>query len=107
MTSRYASVMRDLDRVIGLAKCRPSWAHSRISKIRADHDRVTKAEFVAEIRRCRLGNFGQVAELARVLDVSEGAVRHWLDDGMPKALPPRWAIDVLREKFPMIRRVVA
>ena len=86
---------------------RSSCTHSLLSKRRADHERVSKADFLAELRRCGLANPGQVSEVARLLEITEGAVRHWLDRDMPKALPPQWAIDVLREKFPAIRRVVA
>jgi hypothetical protein len=83
---------------IGGPIVRPSWEHNRISKMRADHDRVTKAELEAELRTSRLANDGQQSEAARVLGVTEGALRHWRNPEKGDCLPPRWALTELRRK---------
>lgn len=77
---------------------RPSWEHQRISRMRADHDRVSKAEFETELRLSRLANDGQQSEAARALDVTEGALRHWRNPDKSDCLPPRWAVELLRSK---------
>lgn len=86
--------------VRGPRKCevsRPSWEHARISRMRADHDRVPKAELEEELRLSRLANDGQQSEAARLLGVTEGCLRHWRKKGND-SLPPRWAIEELRRK---------
>lgn len=82
----------------GLRSCGSSAAHARISKLRADHDRVPKSELEAELKLSRVANDGQQSEAARLIGVTEGALRHWRDTSMTKCLPPRWALDELRRK---------
>lgn len=82
------------------AKPLPRWIgssaeHLRVSKLRADHDRVPLAELQRELRLNRLANDGQQSEAARALEVTEGCLRHWLRG---RWLPPRWAVDRLRER---------
>lgn len=79
----------------GIRSCDSSAEHLRVSKLRADHDRVPLAELQRELRLNRLANEGQQSEAARALEVTEGCLRHWLRG---RWLPPRWAVDLLRER---------
>lgn len=72
--------------------------HQLISKRRADRDRVTKAELERELFLSGLASIGEQSEAARVIGVTEGALRHWRDLSMTKSLPPRWAIARLRDE---------
>lgn len=69
--------------------------HARISKRRADHDRVPLADLEEELRLNRLANEGQQSQAARALDITEGCLRHWRKG---RWLPPRWAVEKLRER---------
>jgi len=77
---------------------RPSWEHARVSRLRADHDRVSKPDLEAALRAARLANAGQQAEAARFLGVTEGAIRHWRSPNKRDVLPPRWAVERLWER---------
>ncbi len=81
----------------GLRSCDSS-RHAHISKLRAVHDRVSKDELETELRLSRVSNDGQQSEAARLIGVTEGALRHWRDRSMTRCLPPRWAITELQRK---------
>lgn len=102
MSDRIDSLVAQLVptlRVVGsMRKCGSSAAHALLSKRRADHDRVPKADLEAELRLSRLANDGQQSEAARVIGVTEGALRHWRNPDKADCLPPRWAIEELQRK---------
>jgi hypothetical protein len=82
-----------------LRKCSSSSStHLRISKLRADHDRVSKAELERELFLSGVASIGEQSKAARLIGVTEGALRHWRDTSMTKCLPPRWALEELRRK---------
>ncbi len=99
MSDRIRSLLDSLARP-GLRSTAPSSPsrHQLISKRRADHDRVSKDDFETELRLNGLANYGEQAKAAREIGVTEGALRHWRDRGMPRCLPPRWAVDLLRAR---------
>lgn len=95
-----AAAERELDAIVhrfprSVRSCGSSREHERISKLRADHDRVSKAEIERALFRAGLASEGEQSEAARVIGVSEGAVRHWRDLTMTASLPPRVAIEKL------------
>ncbi len=83
-------------KLIGGPVLRPSWEHQRISKARADRDRVSKAELERALFVAGLASSGEQSAAARVIGVTEGALRHWRDQSMTRCLPPRTAIVALR-----------
>jgi hypothetical protein len=104
-------VDRELDALVPQLRAkrlRPSWEHARISKARADHDRVSKLDLERALFRAGLASSGQQSEAARVIGVTEGALRHWRDVAMVKVLPPKTAIVALSaytKKRQLSRRV--
>ena len=82
----------------GIRSCGSSASHLLLCKRRADHDRVSKAELEVELRLSRVANDGQCSEAARLIGVTEGALRHWRNKHMTNVLPPRWALEELRRK---------
>ena len=77
-------------------KCGSSREHERISKARADHDRVSKQELERALFLAGVASIGEQSKAARIIGVTEGALRHWRDASMTRCLPPRSAIVALR-----------